>query len=54
MSARKSPRAGAAENGIRFATDGVACSLRKSLRASARGCGSPISMTLFGPFRSWK
>lgn len=36
-----------------FAKEGNDCSLRKSLRASAIGCGSPIIATLFGPFRLW-
>lgn len=52
--ARKRPRMGQAENGIKLADVGEACSFKKSLRASARGCGIPISITLFGPFRSWK
>lgn len=41
-------------NGKKLATDGEACSFKKSLRASARGCGSPMRITLLGPLRSWK
>lgn len=32
---------------------GLICSLVKSLIASAIGCGRPINLGLFGPFRSW-
>jgi len=31
----------------------VACCFKKSFIASARGCGKPASLTLFGPFRRW-
>lgn len=34
-----------------LAKEGVVCSFRKSLRASARGWGMPVIDTLFGPFR---
>jgi len=29
-------------------------SLEINFRASARGWGAPINLTLFGPFRSWE
>ena len=32
---------------------GAMRSLRKSFKASANGCGTPIIRTLFGPFRRW-
>lgn len=51
-SARNSPRAGAIRNGTKLASEGEVCSFRNSFRASARGCGSPMSITLFGPLRS--
>jgi len=46
--------AGAAMNRILFDIVGFACSLTNSLMASANGWGNPISLGLFGPFRSWK
>lgn len=42
---------GATINGSGFDIVGVACSLTNSLIASEKGCGSPISPTLLGPFR---
>lgn len=50
--ARNRPRTGAAENGIKLAGDGETCSFKNNFKASASGCGSPINITLFGPFRS--
>lgn len=32
---------------------GFTCSLVNSFMASAMGCGSPINLGLFGPFRRW-
>jgi len=51
--ARNSPSRGANRNGKGLEGRGVACSFRKSLRASARGWGRPIRAILLGPFRSW-
>lgn len=45
-------RIGAKIKGRRFAGVGVECSFRNSFKASARGCGRPIRITLFGPFRN--
>lgn len=47
-------RTGARRKGVLFALIGLFCSFRNSLIASANGTGKPISMGLFGPFRSWK
>ncbi len=47
-------RVGAAMNSSQFDIVGLACSFTNSLIASANGTGSPISLGLFGPFRSWK
>ncbi len=52
--ARNKPRTGAAENGTKLAEEGEACSLKNNFIASASGCGRPINITLFGPFRNWK
>jgi len=52
ISVRVSLRAGAYVNGVRLIIDGLACSFMNSLIASANGCGIPISITLFGPFRN--
>lgn len=40
-------------NPVWFARVGVACCLRKSFNASARGWGRPARLTLLGPFRRW-
>lgn len=47
-------RAGEARNGRVFAGVGAVSSFVNSFNASASGCGRPIKLTLFGPFRSWK
>jgi len=52
--ARKSLIVGATRKGALFAARGVDSSFVKSLRASAKGWGSPIRPTLLGPFRVWK
>ena len=52
VSARLRLRIGAIIKGRRFAGAGEACSFKNSFRASARGWGRPIRITLFGPFRS--
>lgn len=44
---------GAAINIEKFERDGCFCSLVRSFKASANGCGTPIILTLFGPLRSW-
>lgn len=44
-------RKGAIRNGDILASIGFGCSFKKSLSASASGCGMPIMLTLFGPFR---
>ena len=41
-------------NGRRLAGEGLACSFRKSFRASASGWGRAIKITLLGPLRIWK
>jgi len=46
------PRIGANIYGDIFAGVGVVCSFVNSLIASAKGWGSPIIITLFGPFRN--
>ena len=51
-SASASPSVGAIVKPRRFTFLGVTRCLRKSLSASARGWGSPISPTFLGPFRS--
>lgn len=50
--ARRSLRIGANRNGSKLAWVGEDCSFRNSFIASAKGWGSPINNTLFGPFRS--
>lgn len=50
--ARPSPIAGAAVKPVQLAQAGVTRCLRKSLIASAKGCGRPIIPTLLGPLRS--
>ena len=52
--AKKSPAIGAIRNGVLLAGDGAADSFINSFIASAIGWGKPVSITLFGPFRSWK
>jgi len=42
---------GAAINNSQFDIVGFACSFTNNLIASANGCGSPINLGLFGPFR---
>lgn len=42
---------GAAINSSQLDIVGFACSLTKSLIASANGTGNPISLGLLGPFR---
>jgi len=54
ISARIRPSTGANIYGDIFAGVGLACSFVNNLMASAKGWGRPISITLFGPFRSWK
>lgn len=44
---------GAAINSVKFAMVGEDISFIKSFAASARGWGSPVIDTLFGPLRSW-
>lgn len=45
---------GASINGVLLALFGLFCSFANSLIASAKGCGIPDSIGLFGPFRNWK
>lgn len=45
-------RMGAIINGRKFAGEGGLCSFKNSFNASARGCGRPIRIILFGPFRN--
>ena len=47
-------RAGAIINKMLLDIVGLACSFTNNLIASANGWGNPISLGLFGPFRSWK
>lgn len=51
---RNSPIIGAIINEVLLALVGVSCSFKNNLIASANGCGSPMKITLLGPFRSWK
>lgn len=37
-----------------FDLKGIDCSFTNSFRASAKGWGIPIILTLFGPLRIWK
>lgn len=43
---------GAIKKGVVLASVGKVSSFEKSFNASANGCGSPIRLTLLGPFRS--
>ena len=45
---------GAKKKGNTLANLGTETSLQNNLIASAKGWGSPINLTLFGPFRNWK
>jgi len=54
IKARINPKIGAKINGEILAGVGLACSLVNNLIASAKGWGRPMSITLFGPLRSWK
>lgn len=50
--AKISPVIGVIINKFLFVRDGLFCSLENSLIASAKGWGSPLKDTLFGPLRS--
>lgn len=52
MRARNRLAIGVITKGEMFASRGKLVVLTNSFRASARGCGTPIILTLFGPFRS--
>ena len=54
VSARINLNIGDIKKGSWFDKVGRDCSLVNNFRASAKGWGSPVILTLFGPFRFWK
>lgn len=52
INVKNNPMSGAIQNILIFDNDGVDRSFINNFIASAKGCGIPVILTLFGPFRS--